>query len=118
MQSWQRPVTRRNHALCGLRPDDGEIGIIPADAARGFRAMGLRDMVDDFGVIGQSLKTVGKSCWDVYRRPIVGGQLDRDPFGACGGSRTSNIAPRVQRTSLISSYGAAWKWRPRTVSRW
>jgi len=87
MQSWQRPVTRRNHALCGLRPDDGEIGIIPADAARGFRAMGLRDMVDDFGVIGQSLKTVGKSCWDVYRRPIVGGQLDRDPFGACGGSR-------------------------------
>ena len=62
MQSWQRPVTRRNHALCGLRPDDGEIGIIPADAARGFRAMGFRDMVDDFGVIGQSLKTVGKSC--------------------------------------------------------
>src|SRR6516165_5175124 len=105
MQSWQRPVTRRNHALCGLRPDDGEIGIIPADAARGFRAMGFRDMVDDFGVIGQSLKTVGKSCWDVYRRPIVGGQLDRDPFWRVWGIPASGQLPR--RISPLACNGRA-----------
>ena len=87
MQCWQRPVTLGNHALCSVRPDDGEIGIIPADAARSLLAIGFRDMVDDFGVIGQSLKTMGKSCGDVQRCPIVGGQLDPDPFGACGGSR-------------------------------
>jgi hypothetical protein len=28
---------------------------------------------------------------------------------------TSHITPRVQRASLISSYGAAWKSRPRSV---
>jgi hypothetical protein len=88
-----------------VRPDDGEIGIIPAYAARSLLAIGFRDVVRDLDVIGQSLKTMGKSCGDLQRCLIVGGQLDPDPFGPCGGIPASSRPPR--RISALGCNGRA-----------
>jgi len=90
-------------------------------AAPGLLAIGFRDVVHDLGIIGQSLKTIGKSCgvYNDARLSTVNSiptHLARVGNPGPKSTTTSNIAPRVQRTSLISSYGAAWKQAPQGVA--
>ncbi len=51
-------------------PFDGKVGIVPAESALRFRAVGGRNLVMEIGHIAQHKEAVGAAWWDP--KPIVG----------------------------------------------
>lgn len=61
-------------------PSDAEGRIVPSDAVAALRGVELAHLIEDLYVVGEGLKAVGATFWNVYSIAIVFGQLERFPL--------------------------------------
>ena len=59
---------------------------------RQFRHVAFGDLVEYLGIVGQRLKAMRETGWDVQGEPVILGQLGRTPVTVCRG-----IAAQIQQ---------------------
>ena len=93
-------------------PFDGQVGVVPEDAAVVRRGVVVADLVDHFGVRLEGDEAVGEAGGDEDLLPVVGVEEDGDVAAEGGGGAADvdhdvEALPRTTRTSLSWAKGGA-----------